>query len=209
MGPGSPSQSAAGTCSKSSRASRRPVTRHHRRRRKTRHPVLRHRIVPTFAAEADGITVDDLISRLIKEQAAAPPRSCKKIRNLLGEDQKPAVFLAESHQIFPMRQLTYTSETANRRNGKPDPPGTTIANSERDECGMQPPDLFPVSDEFAIDRLWRGHPCCPNSKLHATAQHGQDLATEATTRVADQARPSRPKRLPTRVFRQLRPCKYG
>jgi MoxR-like ATPase len=30
-------------------------------------PVLRHRIVPTFAAEADGITVDDLIKRLIKD----------------------------------------------------------------------------------------------------------------------------------------------
>ncbi len=38
------------------------------------HPVLRHRIVPTFAAEADGITVDDLITRLIKEQAAQPAR---------------------------------------------------------------------------------------------------------------------------------------
>ncbi|MGB7327503.1 MAG: MoxR family ATPase [Rubripirellula sp.] len=36
------------------------------------HPVLRHRIVPTFAADADGITVDDLITRLIKEQRAAP-----------------------------------------------------------------------------------------------------------------------------------------
>jgi MoxR-like ATPase len=32
------------------------------------HPVLRHRIVPTFAAEADGITVDDLVTRLIQEQ---------------------------------------------------------------------------------------------------------------------------------------------
>ena len=32
------------------------------------YPVLRHRIVPTFAAEAEGITVDDLISRMIKEQ---------------------------------------------------------------------------------------------------------------------------------------------
>jgi MoxR-like ATPase len=31
------------------------------------HPVLRHRIVPTFAAEADGIAVDDLITRLIDE----------------------------------------------------------------------------------------------------------------------------------------------
>lgn len=38
------------------------------------HPVLRHRIVPTFAAEADGITVDDLITRLIEEQSAAPAR---------------------------------------------------------------------------------------------------------------------------------------
>jgi MoxR-like ATPase len=38
------------------------------------HPVLRHRIVPTFAAEADGITVDDLITRLIGEQTAGPAR---------------------------------------------------------------------------------------------------------------------------------------
>ncbi|WP_442509829.1 AAA family ATPase [Novipirellula sp. SH528] len=30
-------------------------------------PVLRHRVVPTFAAEADGITVDDLILRMIRE----------------------------------------------------------------------------------------------------------------------------------------------
>ena len=38
------------------------------------HPVLRHRIVPTFAAEADGITVDDLITRLIKEQTVEPAK---------------------------------------------------------------------------------------------------------------------------------------
>ena len=38
------------------------------------HPVLRHRIVPTFAAEADGITVDDLVTRLIEEQSAQPAR---------------------------------------------------------------------------------------------------------------------------------------
>jgi MoxR-like ATPase len=37
-------------------------------------PVLRHRIVPTFAAEADGITVDDLIMRLIQEQAVEPAK---------------------------------------------------------------------------------------------------------------------------------------
>lgn len=30
-------------------------------------PVLRHRIVPTFTAEADGITVDDLILRLVSD----------------------------------------------------------------------------------------------------------------------------------------------
>jgi len=41
---------------------------------KLAHPVLRHRIVPTFAAEADGITVDDLITRLVKEQAMAPAK---------------------------------------------------------------------------------------------------------------------------------------
>ncbi|MEM7015359.1 MAG: MoxR family ATPase [Verrucomicrobiota bacterium] len=31
------------------------------------HPVLRHRIVPTFRAEAEGIAVDDLVDRLLKE----------------------------------------------------------------------------------------------------------------------------------------------
>ena len=35
------------------------------------HPVLRHRIVPTFAAEAEGVTVDDLIHRLVDERTAA------------------------------------------------------------------------------------------------------------------------------------------
>ncbi len=34
-------------------------------------PVLRHRIVPTFAAEADGISVADLIKRLVKEHGVA------------------------------------------------------------------------------------------------------------------------------------------
>lgn len=31
------------------------------------YPVLRHRIVPTFNAEADGVSVDDLIGRLLEE----------------------------------------------------------------------------------------------------------------------------------------------
>ncbi|QDT33827.1 AAA family ATPase [Thalassoglobus polymorphus] len=34
-------------------------------------PVLRHRIVPTFNAEAEGVSVDDLIRRLIRELPAA------------------------------------------------------------------------------------------------------------------------------------------
>jgi len=33
------------------------------------HPVLRHRIVPTFRAEAEGIAVDDLVDRLLKAVA--------------------------------------------------------------------------------------------------------------------------------------------
>ena len=36
------------------------------------HPVLRHRIVPTFATEADGISVNDLITRLLKEHQVKP-----------------------------------------------------------------------------------------------------------------------------------------
>ncbi|QDV64185.1 AAA family ATPase [Crateriforma conspicua] len=35
------------------------------------HPILRHRMVPTFAAEADGIRVDDLIDRLMDETKQA------------------------------------------------------------------------------------------------------------------------------------------
>lgn len=38
------------------------------------HPVLRHRIVPTFAAEAEGVTVDDLITRLIEDNKVAPAK---------------------------------------------------------------------------------------------------------------------------------------
>lgn len=34
-------------------------------------PVLRHRIVPTFNAEAEGVSVDDLVLRLLKEVPAA------------------------------------------------------------------------------------------------------------------------------------------
>ena len=35
------------------------------------YPVLRHRIVPTFNSEAEGVSVDDLITRLLKEVPAA------------------------------------------------------------------------------------------------------------------------------------------
>jgi len=37
------------------------------------YPVLRHRIVPTFSAEAEGLTVDDLVTRLLKEVPRAKP----------------------------------------------------------------------------------------------------------------------------------------
>ena len=38
------------------------------------YPVLRHRIVPTFNAEAEGVSVDDLIGRLLKELPRLEPR---------------------------------------------------------------------------------------------------------------------------------------
>ncbi|MBM4091658.1 MAG: AAA family ATPase, partial [Planctomycetes bacterium] len=37
-------------------------------------PVLRHRIVPTFNAEAEGVSIDDLIRRLLKELPRSEPR---------------------------------------------------------------------------------------------------------------------------------------
>jgi MoxR-like ATPase len=37
-------------------------------------PVLRHRIVPTFNAEAEGVSVDDLIGRLM-ENVSQPSKS--------------------------------------------------------------------------------------------------------------------------------------
>ena len=38
------------------------------------YPVLRHRIVPTFNAEAEGVSVDDLIRRLLKELPRVEPQ---------------------------------------------------------------------------------------------------------------------------------------
>ncbi|MEZ5300234.1 MAG: AAA family ATPase [Verrucomicrobiales bacterium] len=35
------------------------------------HPILRHRLVPTFNAEAEGITVDDIIDHLVESTRAA------------------------------------------------------------------------------------------------------------------------------------------
>ena len=40
-------------------------------------PVLRHRIVPTFNAEAEGVTVDDLVNRLIEALPAGRGRAKK------------------------------------------------------------------------------------------------------------------------------------
>ena len=39
------------------------------------HPVLRHRIVPTFMAEAEGITIDHIIDRLLAEVPRSPTAS--------------------------------------------------------------------------------------------------------------------------------------
>jgi MoxR-like ATPase len=37
------------------------------------HPILRHRIIPNFYAESEGITSDALVDRLL--EAVPPPRS--------------------------------------------------------------------------------------------------------------------------------------
>jgi MoxR-like ATPase len=37
------------------------------------HPVLRHRVLPSFAAEAEGITVEQVIDEVLA--AVQPPRS--------------------------------------------------------------------------------------------------------------------------------------
>jgi MoxR-like ATPase len=36
-------------------------------------PVLRHRLLPSYPAEAEGLTVDDLVCRLLLEVPAFPP----------------------------------------------------------------------------------------------------------------------------------------
>jgi MoxR-like ATPase len=42
------------------------------------HPVLRHRILTNFSAEADGVTSDDIITRLLDE---TPPTDAKQVRS--------------------------------------------------------------------------------------------------------------------------------
>ncbi len=37
-------------------------------------PVLRHRLVPTFNAEAEGVKVDDIIRRVLKETPRHEPK---------------------------------------------------------------------------------------------------------------------------------------
>ncbi|MFP4579708.1 MAG: AAA family ATPase [Candidatus Sumerlaeia bacterium] len=39
------------------------------------HPVLRHRLVPTFNAEAEGVSVDDIITRLVEKTPKKQPKS--------------------------------------------------------------------------------------------------------------------------------------
>jgi MoxR-like ATPase len=42
------------------------------------HPVLRHRLITTFTAEAEGITTDQLIDRIIE---AVPPEESESLSN--------------------------------------------------------------------------------------------------------------------------------
>jgi MoxR-like ATPase len=39
------------------------------------HPVLRHRLVPTFNAEAEGVTVDGIVDRILETVPRREPRS--------------------------------------------------------------------------------------------------------------------------------------
>jgi MoxR-like ATPase len=41
--------------------------------RRVAHPVLRHRVLPNFAAEAEGITAERVIDELLEK--VAPPKS--------------------------------------------------------------------------------------------------------------------------------------
>jgi MoxR-like ATPase len=38
------------------------------------YPVLRHRLVPTFNAEAEGVKADDIIRRVLKETPRHEPK---------------------------------------------------------------------------------------------------------------------------------------
>ena len=48
-------------------------------------PVLRHRIVTNFDAEADGLTPDDLIDRLAETIPAGPDHTPKWMAGLIGK----------------------------------------------------------------------------------------------------------------------------
>jgi len=42
------------------------------------HPVMRHRLRPTFNAESTGITTDDIVTRLIESLTPAAGRKSKR-----------------------------------------------------------------------------------------------------------------------------------
>ena len=52
------------------------------------HPMLRHRIVPTFNAEAEGITVESIIDRCIEELPRKKKRSCSLTCPSINSDGK-------------------------------------------------------------------------------------------------------------------------
>jgi MoxR-like ATPase len=44
------------------------------------HPVLRHRILTNFSAEAEGVTADSIVERLLKETPVSEAKSLKDVR---------------------------------------------------------------------------------------------------------------------------------
>ena len=56
-------------------------------------PVLRHRIITNFNAEAEGIRSEDIVKRLIEIIPAIPTKSSwpEKARGLRAEKRKPGV----------------------------------------------------------------------------------------------------------------------
>ncbi len=76
------------------RPPRRPFPRHLRRHPRPRRPVLRHRVLTNYRAEAEGITVEDVIKKVIELTPRSKPskESSAQIRGHL----RPSAWKSES-----------------------------------------------------------------------------------------------------------------